>query len=467
MSLASFSRKGAFTMAAFRIEFTNERILPNSGIALVGEILHRSGFRDRVNLADITGKRSGHQIKDGDIFTTFIALCCMGDPDYAAVHEMDDDPVFYLDALHMDRIPSEEALRQRMDKIGDSKRSLLLQENVKMFKRNGISPSALPNGYVPVDMDVTPCDNSKTKKEGVSRTYKGFDGHAPMMAYIGTEGFMINTELREGKQHCQKHTPEFLRETIRLCKSITDKPLLFRLDSGNDAAENLGILLEEGCYFIIKRNLRQENREGWLSSIKECCQDITSPREGKTIYIGSTFKEVSYTDTQRNKKTHTLKAIYEITERTIDKHGQFLMPHDVEVNMYWMNLPFLDREVIDYYHAHGESEQYHSEFKTDMNMERVPSGKFETNKLVFELGMIAYNILRIIGQESLKEKDNPRKREVKRRRLRTVIEHLVMMASHVTEHARQKIIGLGISNIWRRTFDRLYSAFSAPPVCLD
>ena len=49
---------------------------------------------------------------------------------------------------------------------------------------------------VPVDIDVTPMDNSKTSKQG-ARTYKGFDGYAPMMAYIGTEGYAVNFELRE------------------------------------------------------------------------------------------------------------------------------------------------------------------------------------------------------------------------------------------------------------------------------
>ena len=53
--------------------------------------------------------------------------------------------------------------------------------------------------FVPVDIDVTPFDNSKTRKEGVSRTYKGYDGYAPIMAYIGTEGYLINAQLREGK----------------------------------------------------------------------------------------------------------------------------------------------------------------------------------------------------------------------------------------------------------------------------
>ena len=45
-----------------------------------------------------------------------------------------------------------------------------------------IYPGALPDCMVPVDIDVTPMDNSKTSKQGVSRTYKGFDGYATMMA---------------------------------------------------------------------------------------------------------------------------------------------------------------------------------------------------------------------------------------------------------------------------------------------
>ena len=58
--------------------------------------------------------------------------------------------------------------------------------------------------------------------------------------------------------------PAFLRETIVLSRQLTDEPLLIRLDSGNDAAENIGILLDTGCYFIIKRNLRREDMDSWF-----------------------------------------------------------------------------------------------------------------------------------------------------------------------------------------------------------
>lgn len=432
------------------VEYTNERIIPASGLAVVGAILGKSDFTKRLNRMDITKNRSQHQIKNGDIILTYIGMLCMGKPYFEAVHEMDDDKDFYQAALGITRsIPSEETLRQRMDDIGDSLRNQILDENIQMLLANKIQPSALSNGFVPVDIDVTPMDNSKSGKEGVSRTYKGYDGYAPMMAYIGTEGYAINFELREGKQHCQNGTVEFLRETIKLCKKLTDKPLLIRLDSGNDSIDNVAVLINEGCYFIIKRNLRRESKAEWFNMAKQYCKNITTPREGKTVYIGSDWKTVT---SKQFKQEFTLRAGYEITERTIDKHGQFLLPADIDVETWWTNLGETDQEIIRLYHAHGECEQYHSEIKTDMDVERLPSGKFATNALVLELTIIAYNILRMIGQGTIGGRAPRQKRNVKRRRIRTVISNLIMMASHITTHARQLIMGLGKSNVWRHIF---------------
>ena len=311
------------------VEFTNERIIPASGLAVVGALLGKSDFIKKLNRMDVTSNRSQHQIKNGDIVLTYLGMLCMGKPYFEAVHEMDDDKDFYKTALGITRsIPSEETLRQRMDDIGDSLRQTILEQNVEMLLANKIQPTALANGLVPVDIDVTPMDNSKSKKEGVSRTYKGFDGYTPMMAYIGTEGYAINFELREGKQHCQKGTVEFLQETIKLCHKLTDKPLLICLDSGNDSIDNVAVLMDTGCFFIIKRNLRRESTDDWFEMAKQYCQNVNSPRDGKTVYIGSDWKTV--TSKQFNKE-FTLRTGYEITERTIDKYGQFNLVPDVEV----------------------------------------------------------------------------------------------------------------------------------------
>lgn len=444
-----------------KIEFVigNERIIPTAGISAVGAILGNAGFTEHFNKTDVTNKRSQRQVKNGDIFTTGIGIMCMGKPDFDTVHELLEDPEFYKAALGIEsRIPSEESFRLRMDSIGSSYRSRLLKANVHVLKANGITPGKLPCGQIPVDVDVTPCDNSGTKKEGVSRTYKGYDGYAPIMAYIGREGYLANSKLREGKQHSQKHTPEFLEETIELCRKLTDEPLMFRMDSGNDASNNMGLFLEKDCNFIIKHNLRQEKIQEWYDKVKSECVCVSHPREGKDVYTGSTWRDITYTDKEGNFHTATIRLVYEVIERSIDKYGQYLLPHNIEVNTFWTNLPFTDAEIIDLYHAHGESEQFHSEFKHDMDMERFPSGKFDTNELFLELGIIAYNILRMVGQEINGDCNAPSKRRSKRKRLRTVILNIIYAPAHVTSHARKLRAALGKSNIWSATFLRtLYS----------
>ena len=440
---------------------TDKRIPAVTGIGLIGDILERAGFQNQFSNMESVGKRSKKQIDTGAILTTFIALLCMGKPDFECVRELQNDAAFFQTALHMKRgFPSTATLRQRMDAIGITQREKILSFNTHLIKSNGIEPTPLKNGLIPVDMDVTPMDNSNTKKEGVSWTYKKYMGYAPMMAYIGKEGYLVNTELREGKQHCQSGTPEFLRQTLKLCRQITDKPLLVRLDSGNDAAENVGIMLESGAYYVIKRNLRKESRDEWADSIRSWCKDIREPRDGKKVYIGSTFKDIAYKTESGEGKIICNRIVYEMIERTSLANGQLLLIPEIELNMFWTNLGDSDDEIISLYHAHGECEQFHSEIKTDMGVERLPSGKFDTNELILELTLIAYNILRMLGQETVNQGKAPAKRTVSRRRIRTVIQNIVHFAGLVTKHARQLILSVSRSNAWAAAYSGLAERFA-------
>ena len=187
----------------FEVVFGNERILPTTGLALVGRMIDKSKL---VQLSDqlVIPKRPQPYIKNSDVVKTYIGLLAQGKTDYECVNEMMDDPEYYIDALGLSRsIPSEATLRQRMDAIGDRLRTPILRTNASMFISSGVKPTANTQGFVPIDVDVSPFDNSDTKKEGVSRTYAGYDGYAPNFAYIGTEGYMpesVNHNRQEAQQ---------------------------------------------------------------------------------------------------------------------------------------------------------------------------------------------------------------------------------------------------------------------------
>ena len=95
-----------------------------------------------------------------------------------------------------------------------------------------------------------------------------------------------------------------------------------------------------------------------------------------------------------------------VVERTIDRRGQRLLKPEIEVEGWWTTLDLPERDVIRLYEGRGTSEQFHAEIKSDMDMERLPSGKFATNALILTLGGLAYNILRAIGQLGLVSRAN-------------------------------------------------------------
>ena len=140
---------------------TDKRIPAATGIGLVGDILDRAGFQEQFRNVRSEDKRSRKQIDCGAIMTTFIGLLCMGKPDFDAIAEFQNDAAYYQTALHLRKgFPSSATLRQRMDEIGKTQREQLLNFNTHLLKSNHIEPTALKNGMIPLDMDVTPMDNS-------------------------------------------------------------------------------------------------------------------------------------------------------------------------------------------------------------------------------------------------------------------------------------------------------------------
>jgi hypothetical protein len=62
----------------------------------------------------------------------------------------------------------------------------------------------------------------------------------------------------------------------------------------------------------------------------------------------------------------------------VSKKGQRLLVPAIEIEGGWTRLTEPMADVIELYKHHGTQEQFHSEIKTDLDLERLPSGKFTT-----------------------------------------------------------------------------------------
>ena len=264
-----------------RVKHTMERLASHSGLINVGALLNTLKLKDRLN--ELEGFHfTGSPFSHSDIIFSMIGLISVGKPDYDAIEIFRSKSDFFTKALGLSGCPSSPTIRQRLNLIGQAAEQLIKEESAILIKSSApaVSPIHTSAGpFVPLDIDVSPFDNSKTKKEGVSRTYKGCDGYAPIFAYIGAEGYLANLEFREGKQHCQKHTPRFISNTLDFARSITDQPVLMRLDSGNDSRENFPDQKYGNVQFIIKRNLRKETPQAWA----ELARKIGTKRDRKSV----------------------------------------------------------------------------------------------------------------------------------------------------------------------------------------
>jgi len=417
-------------MKRFILEKSDDEFYTShSGLALAGLCINRYS-----NLSKVVGRAmedSGNVISHADLLRSYLGLLCLGKSDYQAITAMREDD-YFMNSLGISTVPSAERLRQRLDEKAEKYLQVVRKCSVAMLKKGKAHLTPLDTGHIPLDADVFPMDNSGTKKEKVSYTYKGHDGYAPIAAYLGLEGWCLEVELRPGSQHSQKGFIPFMESVLRRARTLTGKKLLVRLDSGHDALETRIFLRNaEKVSYIIKWNPRQENTtELYKRAFAE--GKVSEPRKGKRIALLTVRNHQAHEG-----RTYVFTKVVRVTERTIDKHGQLLLHPDITVEGWWTNPDLPEEKIISLYRNHALCEQFHSEFKSDLDLERLPSGKFATNALVMALGGFAYNILRFIGQLGLLGDKAPVRHPAKRRRIRTVIQELICLAARLIRSGRR------------------------------
>ena len=325
----------------------------------------------------------------------------------------------------------------------------------------------LPSGWLPLDVDTFAMDNSGTAKDGVGRTYAGVDGYCPLAAYLGTQGMCLQLALRPGVQHSACGTELDLRRVVPMAQRLSaagpKAPILVRLDAGFDSAALMRELADcntpglPRVDWLIKWNPRKTDT-AMVAALLAANQATRweHARAGKRWTVWDEKVAIQGLGTTRR--------VMRLTERTIDAKGQLLIEPLYVLEGWSTSLEqrqFNAQALITLYEGHGEHEQFHSEFKTDLDLQRLPSGKFDTNALVCALAALAMNILRLLGQGGLHGPDAPVRHQAKRRRIKTVIQELIYRAARLIEHGRRRVLGLGANDRSAQAFVRLHGELFA------
>ena len=421
-------------MKRFIIEQSDEEFYTShSGLALVGLALNRfTSLSSALAVMDAPGDL----IAGIDIIRSYCALLAQGKSDFVAVEQYRKDD-FFRESLGNKDVPSEGTMRQRIDEYAKQILAAVSWASIEFLERTKAPLTTISTGHIPLDLDGFVLDNSGSKKEKVERTYQQVDDYLSLPAYLGQEGWMVNQHLLPGSQHPQNGFIAFIRETLGRIRQFCKQKLLLRADSAHDAIANLAELSRHRRVdYVIKWNPRKQDKQAWAQRAFESGK-VTTPRLGKRIAVFSVKEKHTFTDADEIARTITLRRVMRVIERTTDKKGQMLLVPEIELEGWWTSLTLSDQEIIELYKGHALCEQYHAEIKTDMDLERLPSGKFATNQLVMACGALVYNILRFIGQVALVNAKGIIRHEAKRRRVKTVIQELIYFAGRLITTGRR------------------------------
>jgi hypothetical protein len=450
-------------MTDFIIKKLPYDLTSNAGLALVGQYFKHLDIGKSLDRKFPIGKGG---IANSDVLKSYLGLLVQGKNDFEAIEAFRGDD-FFTQSLGIQSVASSSTLRQRLDAnaLGWFELPQAMNERLLSGRYAGrcIDFGALPCGYVPIDWDTFVMNNDGSKKEAVGRTYQGVDGYTPSVTYLGTQGYCLELALRPGVQHSAMETELNLERVLPMAAKLTPQPLLFRADSGlcslkiMRSIEAQAKALSRAIAFIIKWNPRTTPVEAVAAARVEDPNTFWCHwREGKRQCVWAETIRLDGVGSEEQ----PARRVYRLTERTIDKHGNPLLLPDYLLEGWTTTLPqhFTPAQIIELYCDHGTHEQFHSEFKTDMDLERLPSGKFDTNFLVCALAAVAMNILRLIGQSSLTGQDAPIRHKAKRRRIKTVLQELMFKAGRMIKHAGRWVLGLGENDTAFTVFERLYSS---------
>jgi hypothetical protein len=97
--------------------------------------------------------------------------------------------ILFQEAFGLPNMYAKETVRLYAERMAANADEIIIQlreSNVKIIKQGTLHRLWIDGSqYLPLDIDTTTMDNSKSKKEGVSRTYQGYDGYHPIIAYTG------------------------------------------------------------------------------------------------------------------------------------------------------------------------------------------------------------------------------------------------------------------------------------------
>ena len=361
-------------MLNFQISATDERITPQAGLALVGEVYANLGLGDLLDRhLPPPGSATGYQPSD---FVLPLVLMQIGGGEALDHTRQLTADACLLKLFGLSQLPDPgttgDWLRRTYARGYEGLRNVITTLNRAVLAADARTDYTF-------DPDATGIESDKSSAK---MTYKGFTGYMPMLGILAEVPVVLVDDFREGNVSPQVGILETIRQA---CAAMPNGKRIayMRSDSAGYQAAVINECLQEKIIFGITADLDVAVREA-IATIQQWHQCVdkngqpTDREWGVVAHTMNKMKEGFLLIVQR----------WEDPKRPVDLFGKHYCYHAIATNH-----PGKGPAVIAWHNQRANSENYNKEIKLGFGLEHLPCNDFGANAMYFRIGILAYNLM--------------------------------------------------------------------------
>jgi len=371
----------------FFVTQSQEKLTDRGSLALVDEFMTGIGLtRQLEQVFPLPG--SGRGILSRDYVRTLVFHFVDGGRFLEEIEALRGD-VGFRSLIRMDHMPGSDAVGDWLRRMGKHRGEVYVQKLNNTLVRCYTQVSEQEEFVLDVDGTLL-----ASNKGDATYSYKAFQGYHPMLGWLSDgrdKPICSYVKFRPGSASAQTDILEALQHTETLLPG--DKRIkYFRSDSAAYQAKIIDYCNDNGIYYTITA----DKDAGVLSAIMNIppkdWQAFHDRRDGF-----KTGREVAQTIHTMNTSQHSFRLV---VVRELTAKPDLFGPYTYHAMI--TNIPAdgpegkTPEEVVWHHNGRGNCERYIEDTKYGLSLRYVPCGQFEANLMYYTLGILTFNLLKLM-----------------------------------------------------------------------
>ncbi len=375
----------------FKIKASNELLTDRGGLAVFDEFVQSTGILDRVDQV-FPWPGSNRGISASNYFRVLGLHMFDGDRYLEEIRDLKGDKAFRK-VLNLDHFPGPDAVGDWLRRHGEQAMESdyfdkLMLKQLPLY----LKATANTDGYV-LDMDASLI--ASDKGDG-TRGYDGTIGYNPMFGFISDgrhKPFATYVKFRQGYVSPQSDQLTGIKRTHELLQSHGHKLKCVRIDSAGYMSDIVNYCDGESIHYTIvaDHNSAVMSR---VASIPESDWETFCDRKG--VDWGWEIAETKYV-MGKGKRASRL-----IIKRQALDHADLFGAYKYYVII--SSIPKAEKtaqEVMHFHNGRGNAEKFIEDVKYGLNLKVVPTGQLHANALYYMIGMLVFNLVKLMQLTTL------------------------------------------------------------------